>query len=60
MTSRAQNPRQPGETASEQPQQKKPYEKPLFRFERVFETTALSCGKVHATQGGCMLNRKLS
>ena len=25
---------------------KKPYEKPRFRFEQVFETTALACGKV--------------
>jgi len=24
---------------------KKPYEKPDFRFEKVFVTTALSCGK---------------
>jgi hypothetical protein len=24
---------------------KKPYEKPSFRFEEVFVTTALSCGK---------------
>ena len=40
--------------------QKKPYKKPSFRFERVFETSALSCGKVHATQSGCMRNRKVS
>jgi hypothetical protein len=32
---------------------KKPYEKPSFRYENVFVTTALSCGKVHPTQGGC-------
>lgn len=25
---------------------KKPYRKPSFRHERVFETTALACGKV--------------
>ena len=25
---------------------KKPYQKPSFRFERVFETMALSCGKL--------------
>jgi hypothetical protein len=25
---------------------KKPYEKPSFRFEKVFVTSALSCGKV--------------
>jgi hypothetical protein len=39
---------------------KKPYEKPSFRFERVFETTALSCGKVQVTQAGCRANRKAS
>lgn len=29
--------------------QKKPYEKPAFRFEKVFVTTALSCGKLAVT-----------
>lgn len=32
---------------------KKPYEKPSFRYEQVFVTTALSCGKVGATQASC-------
>ena len=31
---------------------KKPYEKPSFRFEQVFVTTALSCGKT-ATEAQC-------
>lgn len=39
---------------------KKPYEKPSFRFEQVFVTTALSCGKVTVTQGGCGLSTKSS
>jgi hypothetical protein len=39
---------------------KKPYQKPEFRFEQVFETRALSCGKVNATQGQCANNRKSS
>jgi len=39
---------------------KKPYRKPAFRHERVFETMALSCGKVQNTQAGCHDNRKLS
>jgi hypothetical protein len=39
---------------------KKPYQKPAFRFERVFETTALACGKINATQGLCRFNRKTS
>jgi hypothetical protein len=44
----------------EQPRQKKTYKKPAFRFERVFETSALSCGKIHGTQGSCLHNRKVS
>jgi hypothetical protein len=39
---------------------RKPYEKPAFQFERVFETNALSCGKVNSTQGQCRFNRKTS
>jgi hypothetical protein len=30
------------------------------RFERVFETSALTCGKVQSTQQGCHQNRKTS
>ena len=48
------------EPSKEPRPQKKPYLKPSFRFERVFETSALSCGKIHATQSGCMRNRKVS
>jgi len=33
---------------------KKPYQKPAFRHERVFEMQALSCGKTVATQGQCL------
>ena len=39
---------------------KKPYVKPQVRHERVFETQALSCGKVNPTFGTCALNRKNS
>jgi hypothetical protein len=39
---------------------KKPYIKPAFRVERVFETSALSCGKVGPTQTQCRINRKTS
>jgi hypothetical protein len=39
---------------------RKPYEPPQVRHERVFETMALSCGKVQATQGSCRFNRKAS
>jgi hypothetical protein len=38
---------------------KRPYVKPSFRFEKVFVTTALSCGK-SGTQGQCSLNIKVS
>ena len=33
---------------------KKPYEKPSFRYEQVFVTTALSCGKVSTTDPSCI------
>jgi hypothetical protein len=39
---------------------RKPYQKPTVRFERVFETSALTCGKVQTTQSGCHQNRKTS
>jgi len=39
---------------------KKPYQKPEFRYERVFETMALSCGKVQPTDLQCHFNRKSS
>jgi hypothetical protein len=39
---------------------KKVYQSPSFRFERVFEVSALSCGKVQDTQAGCHEIRKLS
>jgi hypothetical protein len=37
------------------PATKKPYEKPSFRHEKVFVTTALACGKINPTQSGCGL-----
>jgi hypothetical protein len=39
---------------------KKPYLKPEFRYERAFETMALACGKMRASQGLCRFNRKNS
>jgi hypothetical protein len=39
---------------------KKVYCKPMFRFERVFETQALSCGKIHGHGTICNINRKTS
>jgi len=40
--------------------QKKPYLKPAFRHEQVFETMALACGKLNPTQSTCRTNRKTS
>jgi hypothetical protein len=52
------------ESPSDEPRfaaiEKKPYEKPGFRYEQVFVTSALSCGKVTSTQGQCTGNTKVS
>jgi hypothetical protein len=47
---------QPGNASKE----KKLYQKPAFRYERVFETLALSCGKIGSTTLQCQLSRKTS
>jgi hypothetical protein len=39
---------------------KKRYVKPEARFERVFETMALSCGKTGPTNASCRTNRQAS
>jgi hypothetical protein len=40
-------------SANEQePKSKKPYSRPAFRFERVFEVSALACAK-NTTQSQC-------
>jgi hypothetical protein len=50
-----------GKMAERSPEKKKkPYRKPSFQHERVFETMALACGKLHPTQGQCRFNRKNS
>ncbi len=41
-------------------QERKPYKKPAFRHERVFETAALSCGKVYSVQSTCISSKKTS
>jgi hypothetical protein len=38
---------------------KKPYVKPAFRHEPVFETMALACGKIN-TGSSCKSNKKTS
>jgi hypothetical protein len=45
---------------SEPTRGRKAYQKPAFRFERVFETMALACGKISATQAHCRFNRHTS
>jgi hypothetical protein len=39
---------------------KKPYQKPAFQREQVFETMALACGKINPTSGACKAVRKNS
>lgn len=39
---------------------KKPYEKPAFQYEKVFETLALACGKMAGTSAQCQSQRKSS
>jgi hypothetical protein len=40
--------------------EKKLYQKPAFRYERVFETLALSCGKKVGTGALCQFSKKTS
>ena len=55
MTKNHQTENQPRATRT-----RKPYVKPAYQREDVFETMALSCGKVQSTQGQCKGNRKNS
>ena len=52
---------QKNEPPSREAAPKKPYLKPsLIQHGKVFETAALSCGKVQSTQGSCRLSTKTS
>lgn len=42
------------------PSPRKPYAKPEFRCEEVFETMALACGKTPGGGSQCNFNRKVS
>jgi hypothetical protein len=55
---RTPDPRQ--EKQNDARKQKKAYHKPAFRHERVFETTALACGKIAGTSPQCNSARKTS
>jgi len=46
---------QTGSSAPETRADRKPYSKPAFRSEQVFETMALQCGKQQGTSGACNL-----
>jgi hypothetical protein len=39
------------------PAAKKPYKTPSFRFEAVFEVSALSCGKLNDTESNCSVRK---
>jgi hypothetical protein len=39
---------------------KKPYKKPEFRLEKVFETMALACGKITGAGHQCKFRRRSS
>jgi hypothetical protein len=39
---------------------KKPYQDPAFRYEKVFETMALTCGKTQPTTFECKFHRQAS
>lgn len=43
-----------------QDDQRRPYLKPEFRHESVFETMALACGKISGTQAACNSRRNAS
>lgn len=60
MTTKDGNDQELPTNSAEKAKLKKPYNKPSFRFESVFETMALSCGKIIPSQAGCNLNRKNS
>ena len=48
------------ESAGSTPKGKRPYSKPNFQHEKVFETMALACGKLSPTQAQCRFNRRNS
>jgi hypothetical protein len=53
-------PREKEQQSGNASREKKLYQKPAFRYERVFETQALSCGKVLSGINQCGLSIKTS
>jgi hypothetical protein len=52
--------RDPNSGKQAEPRPKRPYVKPAYECSQVFETLALACGKLSATQQQCRFNRKVS
>lgn len=50
----------PTEKKPQSPPKKKPYRKPQVQREQIFETQALTCGKIQTTQRQCQFVRKTS
>jgi len=46
--------------AGDKPSRKRPYKKPEFRYEKVFETSALACWKTLILPLQCTVNMKNS
>jgi hypothetical protein len=57
---RNERPAKKQEPAGSTAKSKRPYSKPNFQHERVFETMALACGKLSPTQAQCRFNRRNS
>jgi hypothetical protein len=60
MTEQENNASSKNSNESESAAAKKQYKDPAFRYEHVFETMALACGKVEPTNISCRFNRRNS
>jgi hypothetical protein len=60
MKQREDTERHAGSSEEPRPVARKPYHKPTFRHEHVFEVNALNCGKVQSTTASCHNARKTS
>jgi hypothetical protein len=60
MQESKQNRRPTGNEPDSSAKPKRPYVKPAFQHEKVFETMALACGKLGPTQAQCRFNRRNS
>jgi hypothetical protein len=50
----------PENATDAKPRDRKPYTRPAFVREQLFETMALACGKISGTIAQCRLNKKNS